>query len=389
MTSFLEKVEPCLLSEDSFVQHFAVRALRETYLATPDTLFTAFEAFDKGNRTIFPSSILPHVDFVPIDARGCEELINRIKKNDDNQVFYLRMVSNASTDLLLAYKDQLKSFMNVEYLETLQEMKNLDEEGLFTELGEITNRLESENKHRYDLFSLGKRVIRELLDRDNIPTWEVENGIRYNLQADDYMNYDGIYNVFMAGELRVESVLPELIQILDKDEGDFVLEEAMKALIKIGTDNVVAEVEKVALNGDTFYHAIDILAKIKTKKAEEALLRLFDQATDITTITLIADALCQHLSVDAIPKIEKLLETGYDNMMLNLEESLYGLLMINEIDHPYLLEMRHNLEEEQRRLNERKSMLDMLNIPVDTVKVGRNDPCPCGSGKKHKKCCLK
>ncbi|HMP59119.1 MAG TPA: SEC-C metal-binding domain-containing protein [Gemmatales bacterium] len=22
-------------------------------------------------------------------------------------------------------------------------------------------------------------------------------------------------------------------------------------------------------------------------------------------------------------------------------------------------------------------------------KVGRNDPCPCGSGKKHKICCMK
>ena len=22
-----------------------------------------------------------------------------------------------------------------------------------------------------------------------------------------------------------------------------------------------------------------------------------------------------------------------------------------------------------------------------TAKVGRNDPCPCGSGKKYKKCC--
>jgi uncharacterized protein YecA (UPF0149 family) len=21
------------------------------------------------------------------------------------------------------------------------------------------------------------------------------------------------------------------------------------------------------------------------------------------------------------------------------------------------------------------------------VKVGRNDPCPCGSGQKHKRCC--
>src|ERR1039457_5988341 len=23
-----------------------------------------------------------------------------------------------------------------------------------------------------------------------------------------------------------------------------------------------------------------------------------------------------------------------------------------------------------------------------TMKAGRNDPCPCGSGKKYKKCCL-
>jgi len=23
----------------------------------------------------------------------------------------------------------------------------------------------------------------------------------------------------------------------------------------------------------------------------------------------------------------------------------------------------------------------------DAPKVGRNDPCPCGSGKKHKNCC--
>jgi len=27
-------------------------------------------------------------------------------------------------------------------------------------------------------------------------------------------------------------------------------------------------------------------------------------------------------------------------------------------------------------------------IQREGPKVGRNDPCPCGSGKKHKKCCL-
>ena len=32
-----------------------------------------------------------------------------------------------------------------------------------------------------------------------------------------------------------------------------------------------------------------------------------------------------------------------------------------------------------------------LNLPKrrPTVKVGRNDPCPCGSGKKFKSCCGK
>ncbi len=37
--------------------------------------------------------------------------------------------------------------------------------------------------------------------------------------------------------------------------------------------------------------------------------------------------------------------------------------------------------------------LDILLNPVAQVtatkKVGRNEPCPCGSGKKYKKCCLK
>ncbi|RYZ84342.1 MAG: DUF1186 domain-containing protein, partial [Proteobacteria bacterium] len=28
-------------------------------------------------------------------------------------------------------------------------------------------------------------------------------------------------------------------------------------------------------------------------------------------------------------------------------------------------------------------------LPIrNPVKIGRNDPCPCGSGKKYKKCCL-
>tara|TARA_A100001201_G_scaffold135705_2_gene124152 strand:- start:1014 stop:1196 length:183 start_codon:yes stop_codon:yes gene_type:complete len=30
---------------------------------------------------------------------------------------------------------------------------------------------------------------------------------------------------------------------------------------------------------------------------------------------------------------------------------------------------------------------DQKTIRRELAKVGRNDPCPCGSGKKNKKCC--
>jgi hypothetical protein len=39
------------------------------------------------------------------------------------------------------------------------------------------------------------------------------------------------------------------------------------------------------------------------------------------------------------------------------------------------------------RLAKRKSRVELLTkIAQTSRKVGRNDPCPCGSGKKYKKC---
>ncbi len=32
---------------------------------------------------------------------------------------------------------------------------------------------------------------------------------------------------------------------------------------------------------------------------------------------------------------------------------------------------------------------DTVKIQKKTDKIGRNDPCPCGSGRKYKQCCGK
>lgn len=42
---------------------------------------------------------------------------------------------------------------------------------------------------------------------------------------------------------------------------------------------------------------------------------------------------------------------------------------------------------EEENINDVERLLNPPN-PVFSQKINRNDPCPCGSGKKYKKCCI-
>jgi len=51
---------------------------------------------------------------------------------------------------------------------------------------------------------------------------------------------------------------------------------------------------------------------------------------------------------------------------------------------------RQKRREEERKRELEKKRLHLAEEPFvhNTPKIGRNDPCPCGSGKKYKKCCM-
>lgn len=79
---------------------------------------------------------------------------------------------------------------------------------------------------------------------------------------------------------------------------------------------------------------------------------------------------------DTVVKIEIDPEKLYYNMVEAKADWLYSLPMWEEI-----------LPEEKRKelYKEQKKSGTIVKGP----KVGRNDPCPCGSGLKYKKCCGK
>lgn len=78
---------------------------------------------------------------------------------------------------------------------------------------------------------------------------------------------------------------------------------------------------------------------------------------------------------------------------LNRAEQLLleGLSVAQVRDSDELAEDLVALYETQGRLKEAQEMIrrarPSFTVPRSEPKVGRNDPCPCGSGKKFKKCC--
>ena len=108
--------------------------------------------------------------------------------------------------------------------------------------------------------------------------------------------------------------------------------------------------------------------------------------TDIMTMTGfldgINDSLVKPNPIDTMTeKTEVSLEFDKENLYKNMVAAgavwLYGLEEWNDI---------FDAEKQKALYKEQKQSQTVRN---EGPKIGRNDPCPCGSGKKYKKCCGK
>jgi hypothetical protein len=61
---------------------------------------------------------------------------------------------------------------------------------------------------------------------------------------------------------------------------------------------------------------------------------------------------------------------------------------IERLKRHYKLFKNDIKKENQKRIKQRKTVDSKYDVLPSFPQVGRNDPCPCGSGKKYKKCCL-
>jgi len=126
-------------------------------------------------------------------------------------------------------------------------------------------------------------------------------------------------------------------------------------------------------------------AKILTDKPQPNTVKGFSEFFNVDMMTMVGfldginDSLkkkneLEELEEESTVGLDYEDELLYKNMVEAKADWLYGL---PEWDSHLTEERRDELYKEQKKSQ----------TVVKGEKIGRNDPCPCGSGKKYKKCC--
>ncbi|NQX45840.1 SEC-C domain-containing protein [Paenibacillus tritici] len=282
-------------------------------------------------------------------------------------------------------------------LAEMTDQELLDEFNLFLE--------QSAGKY-WDKFDnvYGDELVNELSLRQCLGADTVLEKLRDN--DPDSPSYEVHYLIQLAGQMKLEAAIPVLCSFLGADD-DLLPSTSVVALVQIGTASVIKTLTEQYISAtEEFFRlfAADVLGRIKLPDSEEALLALLPEERDITNATKLADDLCQLGSSQGFPLVEAMIEDGYDDGYLNLTESIYAYCVIADMAHPSLPQWKKKLDAEEARIAKHKKEMDRMfraKASIGTynrlngtdktytapAKVGRNDPCPCGSGKKHKKCC--
>ena len=193
----------------------------------------------------------------------------------------------------------------------------------------------------------------------------------------------------------VNSHLVETNKLKENDYSE-ILEASNENLLKKHRINL-SEV-----NGKSSDEVIEFIYENVLKDYEEKLedipVEIVDEFEKAISLRVIDNYWMEHISTMSHLR-EGIGLRGYANTSPLQAYTMEGyqlfddmIARINKDISVYLLksEIRQNIERKQvAKSTVTNDSKDTKKIQKKSTKVGRNDPCPCGSGKKYKQCCGK
>ena len=225
----------------------------------------------------------------------------------------------------------------------------------------------------------------------------------------DLMTWGDIWTVKMMGRIGNKEFVPDLIRVLNNaDSLDYIYSDAIRAMNALDetADEIIITAIKNNELGD--WESFSILEYLPYSEAYDLALQKWENESggDMDSYEMFAGCLRGIGDPRGIVKLQDIYANENDATYIG--NTLECLSMIHNVDIPEtpdIIEKRIEQKEKQKarkkELNElaynyrKKKEQGILEnnrkvVPFkrDTPKVGRNEPCPCGSGKKYKKCCL-
>ncbi|TCL76431.1 uncharacterized protein YecA (UPF0149 family) [Hydrogenispora ethanolica] len=405
-----EKLKPLLLHEERVVREFILRYFKDSFNRDPDLMPYVLECCNRYPGMGEVRHMLTNADKFTRTEATLNEIFNRLPESEPRLRFaYEHLLVYSPPSLLnrdvLRKRLAMLSSESQAMVEKRLELQTIPTLQLWEDLLDFCHVNDEAYWNEFDS-SHGEFLVLELAGRPDVPHAEMLRRLKALAPDEDY-GYDAVYLNMLAGELRMPQGIPVWTDHIRRD-ADLLNETASDALIKTGADTAARAIGEAFPNEEWNFKlwGSSVLRNIKSPLCEEYLLTLLPQETDEMIATALASGLCRQLSVRGIEPVREKIRRGYDRQMLSLEEELYAACRILGVDLPELEQWRGEIEKEQLRLDqinledglfqwmpEEEAFLDSSNSiaaiqPRSVVKIGRNDPCPCGSGKKYKKCCL-
>ena len=131
----------------------------------------------------------------------------------------------------------------------------------------------------------------------------------------------------------------------------------------------------------------------KKDKIKAFLSKLLEDTNDPTFAAFMIDELLSFKDESLLPQVRKAFEDGRIDTDVISRHNVNWVFNLPEEEQNNFKFMKSPLEHFSRGSI---SYLRKISYPEKETpkkktkkKIGRNDPCPCGSGKKYKKCCMK
>ncbi len=418
-----EQVKQGILHDDPLVRFAALDYFAEAFSRDASVMPVVIEALERFGRTnafLFAHPIVGLAQTPETIAWAITELQRTADTSEASRELkghLAKLLCKADPELILPHETEIldalgfKPELRQGFSRRLH-VHAMDDEACWRELEAICEAGKSKVYAHEARFSEGQQLAQTLARR----------GDRYAdrmmallaVKIDDFennpMRWMEPLMVYMAGEMRHEPAVPLIVGKLHED-GEVLNEECMYALTKIGSDSVIRSIDEAFSTAEWSFRlfASDVLGHVHSDLAVEVCGELLGAEEDYEIRSYLAVSLAEQFSTEG-NELARQVVLGESGDPFDLKEALLASCTLLGQDFPELAKWRREMSRSrQQSLNwgRRTSQMpldvqdtsstrrfdDVKSPSPATVRSqkgpGRNDPCPCGSGKKYKQCCMR